>query len=147
MLGRPWLAPFFQIDGAGLAVGADLRGVAQLVQLAGDQAGAELDAEAGRVELALVDAAVVQGQLGRGHGQLNGPGHHLQALAVFLLDDNSWRRSRGSRRRCEPAGRTASNERMGRMPLRPASERLPERGHVQADGADDADAGDHRPAG
>ena len=59
---------------------------ARSVQLGGDQAGAELDAEAGRVELGLVDLAVVEGELGGGDGQLDGAGHHAQALATVLVD-------------------------------------------------------------
>ena len=81
------LAPLLQVDRARLAVGADAGGVGQLGQLAGDQAGAELDAEARRVELALVHLAVVQGQLGGGDGQLDGAGHHLAgSCAILLLD-------------------------------------------------------------
>ena len=45
------LAPLFQIDAARLTVGADAGGVGQFRQLGGDQAGAELDAEARRIEL------------------------------------------------------------------------------------------------
>jgi hypothetical protein len=79
------LAPLLQIDAAGLAVGAGQRRLGDVVQLAGDERRAELDAEAARVELGLVHAGVVQGQLGGGHGQLDGAGHDLEALARLLV--------------------------------------------------------------
>ena len=63
--GQALLAPLFEIDAAGLTVGADARRLGQVDQLGGDQAGAELDAEARRFELALVHPAVVEGAAGR----------------------------------------------------------------------------------
>ena len=66
----------------GLEAGVDRRG--QLVQLGRDQAGAEVHADPGRVDPAVDQPGVEDGQLGRGDRELDVAGHVLQALADRL---------------------------------------------------------------
>ena len=80
-------APGLQIDRRRLAIGAGLRCHADLRQFGRQQAGAELDAESGRIELVLVHMPIVESDLGGGHGQLDAAGHHVQAFAIGFLDE------------------------------------------------------------
>src|SRR5579875_1686345 len=57
------LAPFFQIDMARLAIGADTSGIDEVAQFGGNQSGAKLDAEACGIEFAFVYFAVIQSAL------------------------------------------------------------------------------------
>ena len=146
--GRPCSPHFSRSTRARLAVGAELGGVGQFVQLGGDQAGAELDAEARRVELLPCRPCRRRAPAGRRRRPAGwcGPSP-CRLLRCFLSTIILGVEVGDLAGECGRAGRRCRSAVMGRMPLRPCDERLPEGSQVQADGGEDADAGEDRPTG
>src|SRR5262249_26468594 len=133
-------------DDPRLAVDTDASGVGQFGQLASDQSRAELDAEARRVQLRLLDLAMIDRPLGGRHAQLDRAGHQLEALALLLCDERLGIEvgnvAGEADRQC--AGVKGLD---GPNAAAAFAQRLPEGGRVRADRGDDANAGDYRPAG
>ena len=129
------LAPLFQIDHAGLAVGAECGGVGQLQQFAGDQAGAELDAEARRVEFVLVHLAVVEGAAGPPTTASSMVRAIIFRLRRSFLSTNCGRRSRDLAGDADgQAGGVEGAD--GADAAAPLEESFPDGGRIQAEGAE-----------